>query len=160
MDILGYGILFAVLAGALRVFIEMLLYKKYYKDDFSFRDMLKPHDLNFVKKSEERYKYMCRIELQERFILISGEMEQHKVLPFCGTLISVVVGMFTAGVSFMPKSIPNEVMMEILYQIVAVFFIALGIQLVITVYFVMQIVSYNAIQKSVIEYVLKCRGNK
>ena len=31
MDILGYGILFAVLAGALRVFIEMLLYKKYYK---------------------------------------------------------------------------------------------------------------------------------
>ena len=68
--------------------------------------------------------------------------------------------MFTAGVSFMPKSIPNEGMMEILYQVVAVFFIAFGIQLVITVYFVMQIVSYNAIQKSVIEYVLKCRGNK
>lgn len=67
MDILGYGILFAVLAGALRVFIEMLLYKKYYKDDFSFRDMLKPHDLNFVKNRKKGIN-IC-VELNCRSVL-------------------------------------------------------------------------------------------
>ena len=157
MDILGYGILFAFFMGALRIFIELLLYKKCYKDDFDCMDMLKPHDLKFVKKLEEKYKYMCQIELRERFILLGGDMEQHKVLPFCGTLISVTVGIFIAVLSPVMQSIFNETNGK---QIFIVFALAFGIQLVITVHFVMQLVSYNAIQKSVIEYVLKYKGTK
>ena len=39
-------------------------------------------------------------------------------------------------------------------------FFALSIQLVITSHFVNKIVSYNAIQKKVIEYVLECKKHK
>lgn len=101
---------------------------------------------------EEKYKNMRSNDLRAHLILISGDIEQHKVLPFFGTLMSIAFGMCIA---LLPLVIKNDAIGAYVYQLLFVFVMASAIQLAMTVYLVMQVVSYNAIQKSVIKYELE-----
>ena len=160
MNILAFGCIVALIMGVLHFVCALLYYKICYREEFFCRYMFKKYDLRFEKKLEIKYKDMIETDLREHLILLAGDIEQHKVLPFFGTVISVLLGLGTTMLLHVINSYSWENVDVKSSDLLFICFFALSIQLVITSHFVNKIVSHNAIQKKVIEYVLECKKHK
>ena len=153
MDNLAFYFIFALLLGALRLVITLSYYKISYGDEFLCKYMFKRYDIFFEKKLENKYKNMLENELREHLIVLAGDIEQHKLVPFYGTVMTIFYGMLSTGLG----NVIGLFSKDDLSNFWILLFFVLGIQLLIMVHVVSKIVSHNAIQKNVIEYVLKCR---
>lgn len=86
---------------------------------------------------------MLENELREHLIVLAGDIEQHKLVPFYGTVMTIFYGMLSTVLG----NVIGLFSKDDLSNLWILLFFVLGIQLLIMVHVVSKIVSHNAIQK-------------